>query len=110
MEMASVVMCVWSPSDCGSVHLHSARSTETVGGLFAPVSMKPQNVPGNIQQWPVGEPHLSNRKPSIGDHASFSSVYQIVGGDKPVSACTSFLWSVILHILRCLLPLLYIGA
>ena len=75
-------MCVWSPSDCGSIYLHSARSTETVGGLFAPVSMKPQNVPGSIQQWPVGKPHLSNRKTSIGDHASFSSVYQIVSGDK----------------------------
>ena len=48
MEMASVLMCVWSHSDRGSINLHSARSTEIVGGLFALVSMKPQDVPGNI--------------------------------------------------------------
>ena len=75
-------MCVWSHSECRSFHLHSARSTKTVGGLFVPVSMKPQNVPGNKWQCPVGMPCLSDRRPSIGGHSSFSSVYQILSGDK----------------------------
>lgn len=76
------MLCVWSHSECRSFHLHSARSTKTVGGLFVPVSMKPQNVPGNKRQCPVGVPCLSDRKPNTGGHSSFSSVYQILSGGK----------------------------
>lgn len=81
--MASVLVCCVSGLILSAdLFIFTVQGPQRLGGLFVLVFVKPQNVPGNKRQCPVGVPCLSDRKPNIGGHSSSSSVYQILSGGK----------------------------